>query len=465
VLFLLWLPQFNYPTSIDIEFWDTCFLTRNITIPNVGNKFSGHQFESPNISDSFGAYLTSGGREGNVKNENADQRWFPADVIKSDNFVAEGLINGLAFYRSTNRKDFSSYPWGAIMAIITQRSIVAFICTNDFFTTDFNFHYSYANEQGVMVVNLNAGLSTPHQKVGDTYGVSEVDICSLVVYDKYIFYYDRKNTAWVQCDYRSAIDISNNGMESYFNIKTDFITQWNNAHELKDRFDVISGVDLQLGNLIVTFRPRRGNTNLVSSFINSSRNWQLDYQETLVYNIETKRWTRSENFTPECYGKLRGNSLGTELISFVSGQPYNHNNTPNDSFLIFYGVQTEPILICVVNTDPAFVKTFQSLAHDSNANAWYVDSIYTNEKNSFSYLSLNQFKKKENQWYAAILRDMNSYPPINEDELFRSMLQDGKRLFGRYMVFRLVGNPETLNVYTQLSNIYYKYIQSGNNTK
>lgn len=463
-------PAYDYPVELDIEYWDTYLIQRNITVPESGDKFFGHPFNSPNVTDSFGGNIASGGRQW-IKNDNAMQMWYKADVIKSDNFVKDGLINGLATFRTENRKDYSNYPWGAILAVHAERSIILFICENDYFTTDYNFHYTYANAQGVMVTNLDNGLSTPHQKIGDNYGLSEEHTRTVIVDDKAVYWFDAKNTAFVKCNYQTAVDVSQlndgemGGIQAYLNTKTQVINEWNNTHDRNEQFDVVCGIDAELGKIYVTFRPRRKNTNDLYSYVNQKRNIELLWQETFVYDIQRHGWVMFVGFTPEGYGRLRGKKANVEMFTFAAGKPYYHNNTPNDSFLKFYGIQCEPVLIWVGNDKTEDVKILQSIAHDSNNNAWYIDEIYTNEKNSYSYLSLNQFKKKEGQWYAAVLRNMNSYPPPYKDQLFRSMLFDGKRNFGRYWVVRMVGDPATLNRYTQLSNVYYKYILSANNTK
>ncbi len=465
-------PQFNFPTTINIDFWDTYFLQRTITIKDVGNKFFAHPFESPNISDSFGPNITSGGRLGNVKNDNAKQRWLPGSTIKSDDFISEGLLNGLGTFRSSNKKDFGSYPYGGIQSVVTDMSIIVFVCENDYFTTNFNFHYTYPNAEGVMITNLNNGISEPFQKVGNHYGVSEEDTQSVGFYDKWIWWYDRKNQGAIICDYKTAKDISkfdaSEGTQGYvqsiLETKTDFITNWNNNHELKDRFDVITGIDMERNNIYWSFRPRRNNTNDISSYVNQRRNWQTNYQETMVYNIPMGRWTRTEGFVPECYGKLRGNATGIQLIGFAAGKPYLHN-TITISFNEFFGVQTTPVIMGVFNGEKELVKMEQSISLDVNPFGWYIDLMYTDFKNSFSYLSVNQFKFKEGLPYAAILRNMNSYPSIAPEELFRSMLFCGYRLVGQYLVFRLVGDPAHVNDYSELTAIYLLNAYSSGNKK
>lgn len=466
-------PQYNFPVSIDIDFWDTYFFQRNITIPNVGTNFFTHIFQSANITDNWGQEVTSGGRR-NIVNKNAKQLWFGADTIKSEDFVKEGLVNGLASFKSINRRNFSTYPFGDIVAMKSERNIIAIICENDWFMVDYNYHYTYANEQGIMITNLNEGLSTPHQKTSGKYGLLKSETGTFIVGDGVIFWNDNKNTGFIKMNYKNAVDITQlqeeygerGGIQSYINSKIKFINDWNNNNPKEKRFDVVCGIDEEEGNIYLTFRNRRNNSNDLTSYVNMRRDIDLKASETLVYSNQYRTWLRFEGFAPESYGKLKGLNSNVEMYSFAAGVPYAHNNTGNSSsFLKFYGIQCEPVVKGVFNGEKAIVKLYQSIAHDSNPHGWFIDLMYTTFINSFTYLSANKFKKRQGQWYSPVLRNMNSYPSNNPQEIFRNMHFDGYLMRGRYLVFRMVGTNSTLNEYTQLNNIYILVAPSGNNQK
>lgn len=463
-------PTYNFPTELDITFWDTYLFTRNITIPNVGDKFLNHPFESANISDNFGYKVSSGGRQW-IKNDNAKQLWYGADVNKSENLVTAGIINGLGIFKAGNRKDFSQYPWGGIVCVRAERGFVFFLCENDYFSTDYNFHYSYANAQGVMVTNLDEGLSTPHQKLGEHYGCAFEDTGSITIWDNFISWYDSKNMAWIISDYRSAMDITffdpgkgvSGGLDAYINSKTRFISSWNKTHDKESRFDVVGGVDLERENIYLTFRPRRKNSNNPLSYTNNRLAVDLSHQETIVYSTVTKRFTRFESFAPEGYGKLRGAAMGTQLITFAAGLPYTHN-TGNESYLNYYGVQCNAVVQAVFNKNHDLNSIFANIALNlTGAGMMFIDYLRTNQSNSFSFVPQNLFTKKESIFYAALMRDMNSYfEPIPENK-FRSTLLDGKRIFNQYLLLRLVSNSD--DSFFELKTIYNLITDSTNNKK
>lgn len=447
------VPTYTFPASIDIDFWDTYFVQRSIS-----GKYFNHPFESLNVTDNWGANITSGGRI-NVENKLAAQQWFGGDIIRSDSFLT---INGLAMFRDENRKDYGVYPYGEIIAAHSKRNIIAFICRNDWFTVEYNMPYTKVGQNGTLVVtNLDQNLSSPMQKIGAKFGVEKEDIGAVILDEDYFFWYDRKNTAFVKCDYRNALDVSQvigderGGMQSYINEKTWFINTWNASHSRADRFDVIGGIDGERGNIYLTFRPRRNNTNDPRSYVNQRRNWDEKHQETIVYSIQYKGWLPCVNYTPESYARLRGKWANVEFITFAAGIPYVHNNTENNSFLNFYGQQTEPSLISVFNKNPDASNILQAISQDANGSFMYADMIYENQVNSFSYVPANRWIEKQKTFYAEVLRDMASYPDPAPANLFRSMLFDGKRIFGGYIVARFVQNFDDLGTYFQLAGISY----------
>lgn len=459
------VPQYNYLTSGTLNFWDTYLINRNISIPTIGNKNLGHFFESPNITDTWGVNAQSGGKP-NTVNRDAAQTWYFDDIIKSDDFMTEGRRNELGTFRGENRKNFKGYQRGDIIAAYNIGSNIIFICTKDWFVVDYNYNFLSVNRNGsISVPSLENNVGVPRQKIGDNYGCAYEDTQTIVIHEKFVAWYDARNSAYIMCDYQQAYPISDNAMQSYFFSKSEYVSEWNQGTVKEKRFDVISGIDMENMNIYVTFRPRRNKTQSLLSFVNRRRNVQLDYQETVVYNIESKRWVRFMGCTPEAYGKLRGNISGVEMVSFALGKPYLHLKTPNDSFCTFYGIETEPVMILALNNQPEFVKILQSLALDINGQKMFVDMVYSNTINTFSYIPLNYFKVKENMNYAPTLRNGNTYPPASKDQNFRSMLIDGGRIFGNYFIVRFVGNLKKLSKYFELNAAYSKTEVTGNNTK
>lgn len=465
------VPTYTFPTQIDISFWDTYLFSRNITIPNVGDKFFSHPFESPNVSDTFGYNLTSGGRQ-SENNNLAKQIWYDDEASKSDNFLSNGILNGIGTFRSSNSKRFIDFKSGPIVMVVAVRNVVFFLCENDFFVTDYNFQYIYANAQGVAVANLNDSLGSPHQKVGSNYGMRQEDTGSVIIYDEIISWFDRKNQAWVISDYRTAKDISlynpdegvTGGMSYYLYNKCRAISAWNTSAPTSSRFDIIGGVDSERGNLYMTFRPRRNNSNDPTSYGNTREGVDYLHQETLTYNTITKRFTRFENFTPESYGMMKGKFTGIQLVTFAAGIPYTHNSDIG-TFNIFYGVQYDSVMVGIFNQHQDVNKIFANIVLDNEGFGMYIDMVQTNEPNSFSYVPMSLVKKVENKYYLTLMRDMNSYPRTVPEPIGNSTLIDGKRIYNLYLLFRLISDPNNRGQYFQVNKIYSLLSDSTNEKK
>lgn len=454
-------PSYDYPTSGDIVFWDTYMLRRNINIPGIGNKYFNHPFESPNITDTWGANAISGGRQ-NTVNPDAKQLWYEDETRRSDNFISNGIKNGLGTFRSENIDSFKGTRRGGITAVSCQFSVILFICEYNWFVTDYNYKYIYANAQGVSVANLSDNMGDPHQKVGYDFGCSYKDTQTVLIHDKYIFWYDRKNGGYIMSNYSVAKDITRikqdkTGMiQSYFTAKSEFITSWNQVHGNKDLIDVVCGIDIQLNEVYVTFRPRRGNTYKPSSFVNTRREVDLKHQETFVYNIDLDRWVRMAGAAPEGYGKLRGNSSGKQLLAFASGIPY-YFAKGESSFSTFFGQQVQPCFTGVLSGQENITETLKCITENINGPTFFVDKVYGTDKNAFATAPLSAFKEKEQNSYGAVLRNMVTYPPVDPKQAFRSMAFDGKRLWGNYFVCRFVLGWENIGKYFQINKIDFEF--------
>lgn len=443
--------------------WDTYYQNRFIRPKDCAAKTITHPFEAMSITDYWGDGCTSNGRITSVDAQ-ASQKWYGNDVIKSDDFINEGRVNGLGTFRITNRKDFKGQEFGPIISMHAEQKIIVFICQNDWFVTDYNMRYARATAQGILAINIDFdnGLSEPHQKVGQNFGCEFEDNGSIVYDDGIVLWADRKNSSVIAMDYRNAADISGIQNKGFFVEKFRYVSQFNNAlapeDYLKNLIEIVATKDPKYGEYIITFRPRRGLSSEPAHYVNNERENRLTHQESFTYNLAEQRWMRFEPFTPEHYGVLRHSISGVEMISFKDGIPYFHNSNDVTTFNTFYGVECDQIISIVENFDPSKVKIFQSISIESNGMKYFADFIQTNEKNSYSYLPLAMWKKKENIYYSEILRDMNSFDIDNTT--FRSKLYDGKRMFGTFMRIRLVRDTNNRTGYNELNNIWVRIIGS-----
>lgn len=464
-------PQYTYPTTGKLNFWDTYLLRRSISILNAGNKFFNHPFESPNITDLWGANAISWGQQA-YEDPAAKQMWYDDTTLRSDPYITNGTKNGLGTWRSENKKDFKGYQRGGIIAVICDFNLIFFLCENGWFVTSYNYQYIFANQQGVQVANLDDNMGEPHQKKGDNFGCAYENTKTVFANTGMVGWHDAKNGSYVISNYQDANDITDIisqgkrvGIKSYYTKKSQFVSEWNETHNLSSWFDISVGLDEQLNNLYVTFRPRRQNTQAVESYVNDRRNVQLENQETFTYNLNLQRWVRTELFAPESYARIRSFRMSNNMFSFVNGNPYYHSSLGPDTFCRIYGLLVKPVLIVVVNDKPENDKILMSITEDINGTKMWCDMIYSNDDNGYSYIPTNYFIKKNTGYYAPVLKNMNTYPPLNIQEAFRSFLMDGKHVFGRYFVVRFVMYEAKLGEYFEVNKLYYKTMPIGNNQK
>lgn len=449
-------PQYTNLTAGPITFWDTYHINRSIT--SAASQSISHIFESPNITDLWGKDVVSTGRVNRV-DANVRQQWYRDNTMRSDEFVVDGLINGLGLFRSQNSKDFKGYAWGGIVGTIPQRSAMLFICENDWFLTDFNLNYAQVRDGNFVVVNLGQSLSEPRQKIGDNFGCSYDDTKTIVANDNLVFWHDQKNTAFVMCNYGKAYDITNiedggrsTGMKAYYSRKTELKGKHNLAKGTKERMDIVAGIDVSYNNLYVTFRIRRGPTTDEHDFVNKVRGYNFYQQETFVFDIDRSRWVRTVGYTPEAYCALRGNKVGKEFFAFALGQPYRHNDNSVNTFCEFFGIETERFVTLCINEQPEISKVLQVVSLDSNKMAMFSDMLYGTERYCFSRIPMNRFVFRDGYWYAEVLRDECTFAT----DPSQSMLMDGKAIRGPYFLVRLVGDPKRKTEYQELNALYFK---------
>lgn len=449
------------PTTILLEAFDTYYQRRNIVISGCSGANLNHPFESQSITDYWGDNV---GPEGVVlfKDPQAKQRWYLNDVIKSDAFVNLGKVNGLGTCRSENRKDFGDQNWGGLVAMHAERNVIVYICQNDWFISDFNMNYARVDDSGRIVANpsVNSQLGTPYQKVGDNFGCQYEDINTVQFYNGLGIWADRQNSAIVLTNYKQAADIAMTDNKGYFVEKFKQMIRFNNSvnNDPERIIETSIGINPNSDQVYVTFRPRNNSGTSPVNFVNNECEVNYGLAETFVYNINLKKWIGWAPFAPEYYGKMAHAQSGSEFISFVNGSAWFHNSKNTKGFGKFYGIKTDQFVNVVSNYDQSKLKVYQAIAIESAEVKYFIRKVITDDKGSFSYLTLNHFVKRGNVWYSELLRNMNTYPDPSNPVV--SMLQDGKSINGEYCEFQLVADPERREEYSELNNILVRFIGS-----
>jgi hypothetical protein len=463
-------------TSGELDTYDSYFQNRFIRIPNALGKSLGHPFVSPSISDYWGKDIASGGRR-LIEDPQAKQTWHEDDVMKTDEIVNEGRVNGLGRCRTANRKNFKGQSFGGIVAAHAERNSLVFICEHDWFRCDYDMNYVKVTSQGLVQATLDQNLSDPYPKqpVVNEHGVIEkadfgcaYEDTATIIFDGSCYWADRFNSTVIELQGFSRVkNIGEADVQSYFINKFNEMAKFNSALSKADYLanlvELCAGLDPQTGEYNLTFRPRMGLSTDPQYFVNDEREVFYDMPETFIYNPDYKQWVTFAGYTPECYGKMPNARSGMELITFAAGAPWFHNSVDKKGSMNFYGIQTGQVIETALNIDEDKVKIYQNLIISSADTKYFADRVITDDPKAFSYIPLAHFKRKEKVLYAPFLRNMASYP--NPNKPVASLLADGGRVFGKTALVRLVSDPNNNEDYGELNGISYRIAGSERSAK
>jgi hypothetical protein len=163
------------------------------------------------------------------------------------------------------------------------------------------------------------------------------------------------------------------------------------------------------GNIIGGFDPYH--SQYIISFAGATEN------HTIAFNELSNQWESFYSFIPDITG-----TIGVDLLSFKDGQLYIHGKGDINTF---YGIEYFSQVKIVTNIDPSSVKVFQNISIESS-DRWEVIS-FTTPEGQLSRVLIDRWKKKENIYYADILRDINTpnvqYPIINGHPIRSTVLE------------------------------------------
>lgn len=445
--------------------FDTYYQNRSIHISDCSGKAILHPFMSSSVTDFWGTNCNSLGRV-LVRNNQAMQQWYPDDVIKSDEFINQGQINGFGTWRGVNRKQFKGQERGGIVAGHAQNKLIVFICQSDWFITDYDLNLLRTTSAGLVVANADNIIGDPVQKKDSTYGCEyeNTGTIQFIEGDKnYVVWADVKKEVVAICDYRTAVDITDTGNKGYFSDKFNFIRNFNNGLDAVSRlanlFEIKIGVNPKYKEVSVSFRKRNNLSTQVNDFVNTEREDFVQLNETFTFSLEQNKWVRFETFVPEFYGMLQKALSGNEFISFVNGVPYLHNSKDVDTFNEFYGVSDSQVIDVAFYPKEERDLTYQCIIITSPGVKFFVDKIKTNHPNLYSYVAPYWVRKRQNKFYSTLLRNMGSYPS-NQTPAPSLLVDMGGKIAGEYCRIRLVRDLNQLNSYSEIDHILMQHINT-----
>lgn len=238
--------------------------------------------------------------------------------------------------------------------------------------------------------------------------------------DRQVFWFDVNTGSYIQDSANGPFPISNYKAATYFREKAKQIQNKANVF-------VYSGIDNLNNTINVTFSDESG--------------LGITTSETIMYNAALNRWTSFADYIPEYMGQS-----AMVFVSFKNGELWRHNTL--DTRNNFFGVQYDSVIRFVANVEPYTVKTFDSLAVDSN-------EIWSSPTQGMIRIEPNQqfpngmetrliaakFRNKEGVFYSDFMRDMNS-PNQPSPQV---ALLEGRKMRGHCLIVELK-NSSTIQV-------------------
>lgn len=437
--------------------FDTYWFNRAIPQNNIQGFpsvfVSKYLFEHYAPSDFCCAYCEDIGRI-NVIDIYAAREWRPFEREASNVVSNSGVINGISTFYSANQFELDvTDDYGDITGLWSDGNILFTICEYNWATERINDDYLRLTAQGVEA--NTSYLSRPPDRQGSVFGLQYNYPGAIYFYEGMIFWIDVSRQSFVECNYAEAKAVSQEKVSSYFSQKLKYIDSINNQPDTNYIFLHI-GLDPKNKEVLIT------NYNNDGQFVNISRQINIPLNDTIVFDYVGRKWRRFAGYTPEAFatftGSLYFNSQipdNQELISFVSGIPYAHNNNSGSTWNNFYGTQCEKVIEGIFNIKPEDIKNFFVIEEYCLQCAWYVDRAITS-KGQLSIIPLASFEQRDTVWYSEIYADQNTPNFVtkpNSNPLF-----DGDPLIGQWIRMRFVADNSFDSKYTELKEFILKGI-------
>jgi hypothetical protein len=194
---------------------------------------------------------------------------------------------------------------------------------------------------------------------------------------------------------------------------------------------------------------------VLDKFINNLPAPDVTTGETIVFDIDAKRFVEMRSYVPEYYGHMEDDIFGAQLISFRIGEAWKHHKLidPGTVFLNFYGTTVDAYVEVVFNLDNTKVKNFLYNEVYCKQVQFYCDRILT-ESGQTSRLMPLWWEKRDKFWAADFKCALNTpTDTMLSQDTGAGALLDGDPLYGRWLKARYKVKSADRNKYWELTSI------------
>ena len=374
-------------------------------------------------------YISPAPDEGRINLIDPDARELirPSTVFYSEKFVPETFVNGLSSVFSLNFETFNDNYGGIYKLYGEDAGLIMF------------------QERKIGLILVDRTLYTDLQN-NSTVGASESVLSPQVIYYQGEFGIGKHPESFaVYAKSKYGIDVirgvswrlSQDGLtpiseqNSMHNFFTDKCQDVNTA---TSKVNIYGVFDIKFSEYITAFAPYENGDEVDVAGV------------TLAWNELVNQYSTFYSYVPE---NMVG--AGINILSFNSGRLYRHNTNATQSN--FYGVQFFAEFWSMLNDNPSNVKILENVSEESN-DKWAVYEIITPNGQS-TYLIEDDFQTKENNQYAAVLRDENT-PNITLPLIEGDVMRD------RTFLLKFRYNSTT---FSKLFTVNFFYIESSRSNK
>lgn len=345
----------------------------------------------------------------------------PNTLAISDKYVLNSQVNGINSFlnlyeispeRSPIRK-LVSLGAGSVLLAIHERATTALAS----YSEDNILHTS----NGSQILGNGKSIFGYDRQLSGNYGTVYPD--SVVEHDGRVWWFDPYNGE--VCRY-AANGVTPIG--TIYKMRTFFRAKGLQFQDVTNR-NVIGGYDSNLQMYFLTFRSANASEEVTVAFLDKPGE---------------ERWFSFYSFKPDRYI-----NINDRFFAFVNGQLWEHNVSGNHN--AFYGEQNQSSFRAIFNSDYSQPKILRNISTEST-HKWSFSMIRVHKltgTNQETVLTSDKFVKKDDVFYADVMRDRNTFGLTPGQGLIRGSILVGKT----YEVS--AENPETAKSTLNFVNFGY----------
>ena len=308
--------------------------------------------ETNSVSPNCGILCDDLGRK-NIENPFAKQKWFHAQSMASDKYLAGTDFNGIANFSLNGAvKDYDYLLFGEIFITRQIGGIFFIIGEKNYGYTRIGEQKITINSQGQLVLDKSSVFS--ESEVGSpAYGIKQEDLLTVQFIDNNVYWVDAAKGAVVKSNIKSAADIGLNYMTGYFEQKIKYV---NSLRKNRQKASMIAGYDPLKNEYLLTFIMNDNISNNDEDHIN------INKSETIAYGTgeDDNLWSQFYSFIPQAYVRFDNYINGNSFIA-IYNLPFVHNDKTNTIHCNFFNHQDNYYLDLVLNDEITIEKRLNRL--------------------------------------------------------------------------------------------------------